>query len=102
MLREASWLLKGLNMNVVVSNQAVLEKNSPLFLTSPFFPILFLQSAFFPQEMLLVRGVLRGHSRAASAGQRDCGWEKPEPSKARYSERIWSIKYLGGDVPCVL
>lgn len=47
MLSEASWLLKGLNMNVVVSNQAVLEKNSPLFLTSPFFPILFLQSAFF-------------------------------------------------------
>lgn len=49
-----------------------------------------------------MRGVLWGHSRAASAGQRDRGWEKPEPSKARDSEWIWSIKYLGGDVPCVL
>lgn len=64
-MREVSWLLKGLNMNVVVSNQAVLEKNSQLLFASPFFPVLLLHSAFFPQEMLLVQGVLRGAQRGS-------------------------------------
>lgn len=33
LVEKGNLVLKGLNMNVVVSNQAVLEKNSPLVLT---------------------------------------------------------------------
>lgn len=37
LVEKGNLVLKGLNMNVVVSNQAVFEKNSPLVLTSFFF-----------------------------------------------------------------
>lgn len=42
LVEKGNLVLKGLNMNVVVSNQAVLEKNSPLVLTSFFFLTFFL------------------------------------------------------------
>lgn len=73
-------------MNVVVSNQAVLEKNSPLLLTSLFFfffPSFFICSLhFFPQEMLLVPDLLGDRRRARQGSQRrdrwKRGWEKTQ------------------------
>lgn len=47
LVEKGNLVLKGLNMNVVVSNQAVLEKNSPLVVTSFFFLTFFLVICLF-------------------------------------------------------
>lgn len=107
MLRKATGLLKGLNMNVVVSNQAVLEKNSPLLLTS-----LSLSLFFFPcnQPVCLLRKCfscqpLAGWEWGAQPGGDSGARGKPHSTSvstsregARGSYGMWSDNHLVLDV----